>query len=73
MSGEVDHTPVTPAQEAEVARLVARYRSERGALLPLLHAIRDELGYVPDASVPVVAEGLNISRADVHGVLTFLP
>ena len=71
MSDAVSQAPLTEAQAADVARLIARYRSERGALLPLLHAIRDELGYVPDAAVPLVADGLNISRADVHGVLTF--
>ena len=71
MSAAVDHTPITREQIADIERLVARYKSERGALLPLLHAIRDELGYVPDEAVPFIAEGLNLSRADVHGVLTF--
>ena len=71
MSASADHTPLTQTQIADIDRLVARYRSERGALLPLLHAIRDELGYVPDGAVPAIAEGLNLSRADVHGVLTF--
>jgi formate dehydrogenase iron-sulfur subunit len=71
MSASVDHTPLTQQQQADIDRLVARFRNERGALLPLLHAIRDELGYVPDAAVPAIAEGLNLSRADVHGVLTF--
>lgn len=42
-----------------------------GALLPILHAIQDELGYVPDAAVPIVANTLNLSRAEVHGVITF--
>ena len=71
MSASVDLTPLTALQTADIARLIARFRAERGALLPLLHAIRDELGYVPDAAVPLIAEGLNLSRADVHGVLTF--
>ena len=71
MTGEVDRTPLGDAQASEVQRLVARFAGQRGGLLPLLHAIRDELGHVPDACVPLVADGLNISRADVHGVLTF--
>ena len=71
MSAHVDQTPLTLQQKADIERLVARFKSERGALLPLLHAIRDELGYVPDGAVPIIAEGLNLSRADVHGVLTF--
>ncbi|MBL0915525.1 MAG: NAD(P)H-dependent oxidoreductase subunit E [Sphingopyxis sp.] len=43
----------------------------RDQLLPLLHALQDAIGYVDDALVPTIASGLNLSRADVHGVLTF--
>lgn len=43
----------------------------RDALLPLLHALHDAIGYVDDALVPMIAAGLNLSRADVHGVITF--
>lgn len=39
--------------------------------MPILHAINDRLGYVDQAAVPLIAEGLNLSRAEVHGVLTF--
>jgi len=42
-----------------------------GALIPILHAIQAEIGYVPDSAVPIVAEVLNLSRAEVHGVVTF--
>lgn len=42
-----------------------------GALLPILHAIQDALGYVPPESVPFIARELNLSRAEVHGVITF--
>lgn len=42
-----------------------------GALLPVLHGIQDALGHVPPAAIPLVAEHLNLSRADVHGVVTF--
>jgi formate dehydrogenase subunit gamma len=58
-------------QEATVRRLAEAHAREPGALLPILHAIQDELGYVPEGAVPVVAEVLNLSRAEVHGVLTF--
>jgi formate dehydrogenase subunit gamma len=44
---------------------------EPGALLPILHEIQDKLGYVPESAVPVVAKTLNLSRAEVHGVVTF--
>jgi len=40
-------------------------------LLPLLHALQEEAGYLDDALVPVIAKALNLSRADVHGVITF--
>ena len=42
-----------------------------GALLPILHAIQDEFGYVPAEAVPILARVLNLSRAEIHGVLTF--
>jgi formate dehydrogenase subunit gamma len=42
-----------------------------GALLPVLHGIQDSLGYIPAAAVKQVAEALNLSRAEVHGVVTF--
>lgn len=44
-----------------------------GALLPILHAIQDALGHVPKESVPLIAKALNLSRAEVHGVLSFYP
>jgi formate dehydrogenase subunit gamma len=54
-----------------VRAIVARHADQRGALLPILHAIQDELGHVPPDAVPVLAGELNLSRADVHGVITF--
>ncbi|PKP97821.1 MAG: NADH-quinone oxidoreductase subunit E [Alphaproteobacteria bacterium HGW-Alphaproteobacteria-13] len=43
----------------------------RDQLLPMLHAVQDAAGYVDDALIPVIAASLNLSRADVHGVVTF--
>src|SRR5262245_44792270 len=57
--------------EAEVEAAIARHRDQPGALLPLLHDIQDQLGHVPPGSVAVIAKALNLSRADVHGVVTF--
>ncbi|MEU6229078.1 formate dehydrogenase subunit gamma [Streptomyces sp. NPDC047042] len=57
--------------ESVVRRAVADHRGWRGALLPVLHAIQAELGHVPQEAVPVLADELNLSRADVHGVVTF--
>jgi formate dehydrogenase subunit gamma len=42
-----------------------------GALLPILHALQEEFGYIDDAMIPLVAEALNISHAEVHGVISF--
>jgi formate dehydrogenase subunit gamma len=42
-----------------------------GALLPILHAIQEEFGYVDKAAVPLIADALNISKADVHGTISF--
>ena len=48
-----------------------RHGRSRDKLLSLLHAIQEECGHVGDGLVPVIAQALNISRADVHGVVTF--
>jgi len=42
-----------------------------GALLPVLHALQDEFGYIDKAAVPLIASALNISKADVHGTISF--
>jgi formate dehydrogenase subunit gamma len=57
--------------EDEVATLVARHAEERGGLLPLLHAIQHALGHIPREAIPLISEGLNLSRAEVHGVVSF--
>ncbi|WP_018411750.1 formate dehydrogenase subunit gamma [Methyloversatilis thermotolerans] len=51
--------------------LVDSHAALPGALLPMLHAIQDEFGHVPEQAVPVIARSLNLSRAEVHGVITF--
>lgn len=54
-----------------VRRLVDAQQHLPGALLPILHAVQDALGHVPDAAQQVIAEGLNLSRAEVHGVVSY--
>jgi len=54
-----------------VRAIAARHQDTPGGLLPALHAVQDALGHVPDAAVPVLAEAFNLSRADVHGVVTY--
>jgi formate dehydrogenase subunit gamma len=57
--------------EAVVRGIAADHRAHRGALLPILHAVQEALGCVPPEAIPVLADELNLSRADVHGVVTF--
>jgi formate dehydrogenase subunit gamma len=56
---------------ARVREIAVARRDERGPLLPVLHAINDELGHVDQADVAVVADALNLAVAEVHGVVTF--
>lgn len=58
-------------QQDMVAVAIAAEKHRPGALLPLLHSIQDRVGHVPPEAVPVIAKGLNLSRAEVHGVITF--
>lgn len=51
--------------------IVAEMKALEGPLLPILHAVQAEFGYVPQDSLPVIARELNLSRAEVHGVVTF--
>ena len=68
------HLPATPSPLAELAAVhaaLARHAGEPGALLPILHDVQDALRYVPSHAVPEIAEALNLSRAEVHGVVTY--
>jgi formate dehydrogenase subunit gamma len=51
--------------------IIADHRGMEGATLPIFHALQHAFGYVPAPAVPMVAEALNLSRAEVYGVLTF--
>ena len=67
--------PIAPNLPDDVAARVRQVIDERrqlpGALLPVLHGVQDALGYVPDDAVPLIAHELNLSRAEVHGVVSF--
>jgi formate dehydrogenase subunit gamma len=56
---------------AAVDAALAREAGRRGALLPVLHAVQERLGHVPASAVPAIAKALNLSRAEVHGVVSF--
>jgi formate dehydrogenase subunit gamma len=61
-----------PAFDSErVSGIIAELKTKPGALLPILHAIQEVLGYVPGECVPLIATELNLSRAEVHGVISF--
>ena len=62
---------LSATQKQAVDAAIASFRDTPGALLPILHAIQDVLGYIPELAVPVIAHQLNSSRAEVHGVLSF--
>jgi formate dehydrogenase subunit gamma len=50
---------------------VAAHEGVPGPLIEILHAVQNQLGYVPAESVPLIADALNLSRAEVHGVVSF--
>ena len=57
--------------DAEVAAAIDAGTGRAGALLPVLQALQDRIGYVPPEAVPRIAQALNLSRAEVQGVLSF--
>jgi formate dehydrogenase subunit gamma len=60
-----------PWSAERTAQIIAEHRGAEGPLLPILHAIQHAFGHVPEDAVPIVAKALNLSRAEVHGVVTF--
>ena len=65
--------PWPEATEAALDEVIVAHAGGEGAgaLLPMLHALQARFGHVPEGSVPRIAQALNISRAEVHGVITF--
>ena len=55
----------------QIDRALAQYQSQPGPLLQVLHAVQQRLRYIPEAAIPIIASALNLSRAEVHGVVTF--
>lgn len=72
MLSDVSMRHVPWSQEVALETIGA-HAAARGPLLPILHALQETFGYVDPRAVPLVAKALNLSRADVHGVLTFYP
>jgi formate dehydrogenase subunit gamma len=68
----MDHRTTDPVAWTEhVTAILAASGNGRDQLLPVLHAIQDRLGFIPADSVTGIASAFNLSRAEVHGVLTF--
>jgi formate dehydrogenase subunit gamma len=65
------NTAVDEKLQRGVSGALARFAREPGPLLEILHAVQHELGCIPADAVPLIADGLNISRAEVHGVISF--
>lgn len=57
--------------DSAVERALQHHGSKPGALLPVLHDVQHDLGFIPAESVAAIARGLNLSRAEVHGVITY--
>lgn len=62
---------MNPTAATVTQTVLARHVDEPGALLPILHEVQDALGFIPREVVPLIAERLNLSRAEVHGVATY--
>lgn len=56
---------------ARTTEIIDEMKSMEGPLLPIFHAIQDEFGHIPQDCLPVIARALNLSRAEVHGVMSF--
>ena len=57
--------------EERANEVIARHKSQEGATLPILRALQETFGFIPEAAVPLVAKSLNLTRADVHGIVSF--
>lgn len=61
----------TIIDEAVIKALIDQFKPVVGGLLPLLHAIQDTFGHIPQPSIAMIAEGMNLSSAEVHGVVSY--
>lgn len=68
--GTRSQAPAPWDKEVALSR-IQEYLDREGPLLPILHALQEEFGYIDKAAEPMIAEALNITRAEVHGVITF--
>jgi formate dehydrogenase subunit gamma len=62
---------VSPSTLTRIESYIESHKAIPGGLMPLLHAIQDDLGYIPEESYPTISKALNLSVAEVHGVVSF--
>jgi formate dehydrogenase subunit gamma len=60
-----------PWSEPRGAEIIAAHTGQQGAALPVLHAMQDVFGHIPRAALPMVAAALNLSRAELYGIVSF--
>ena len=60
-----------PWTQERAAAIIAHFDGVEGATLPILHEVQDVFGFIPEAVIPMIAQALNLSRAEVYGTVTF--
>lgn len=71
MSGTRTILDLSPREATAAREIALRYGNRPDALLEILHDLQADLGFIPEAALPALAKALNLSRAEVHGVVTF--
>ncbi len=59
------------ANDQDITAIVMRHMGMEGPLLPTLHALQEEFGYIPEGARPIICDALNITGAELHGVISF--
>ncbi len=64
-------SPPPAFDRGAVEAVIAQRKAMPGAMLPILHGVQEKIGYIPPEAVQLIADELNVSRAEVHGVITY--
>ena len=71
MSGKHTLIDLSPKEALAAHAIALRHGNKPDALLEILHDLQDQLGFIPEVTLPALAKALNLSRAEVHGVVSF--
>ena len=71
MTGKHNLLDLSPREATAAREIALRHGNRPDALLEILHDLQEEVGFVPESALPALAKALNLSRAEVHGVVTF--